>query len=317
MLKYTIRRILEAIPLVFIVTIIAYLIINLAPGDPVNMFINPETSSPMDVEMIRISLGLDKPLPVRYAIWMKGVLTGDLGVSFQHAEPVSKLIMERLPNTLTLGISAMILSFAVSIPAGIFSAIKRNTWVDYFFSTVAFIGISLPGFWFGLMLILLFSLKLQWLPSGDMRSNFETFELADRLQHLILPTIVLGMGSMAGQMRYMRSSMLEVIRQDYIRTARSKGLAENVVIFGHALRNAMLPIITLMGLVIPGLFSGAVITEQIFSWPGMGRLGIEATFTRDYPLQMGVMLMGAVLVIVGSLAADIGYAIADPRIKYN
>ena len=317
MLKYTVRRLLEAIPLVFLVTVIAYLIINMAPGDPVNMFINPETSSPMDVEAIRISLGLDKPLPIRYLIWIRGVLQGDLGTSFQHATPVMEMILERLPNTLILALSATILSFAVSIPAGIFSAIKRNTWIDYFFSTIAFIGISLPAFWFGLMLILLFSLRLQWLPSGDMRSNFDTFVLADRLKHLILPSLVLGMGSMAGQMRYMRSSMLEVIRQDYIRTARSKGLAENVVIFGHALRNAMLPIITLLGLTIPGLFSGAVITEQIFSWPGMGRLGIEATFMRDYPVQMGVILMASILVIFGSLMADIGYALADPRIKYN
>ncbi len=317
MLKYTVRRLLEAIPLVFLVTIIAYLIINMAPGDPVNMFINPETSSPMDIEAIRQSLGLDKPLPIRYLIWLKGVLTGDLGKSFQHATPVTEMILERMPNTLVLAVSATILSFAVSIPAGIFSAIKRNTWVDYFFSTIAFIGISLPAFWFGLMLILLFSLKLQWLPSGDMRSNFDQFILADRLKHLILPSLVLGMGGMASQMRYMRSSMLEVIRQDYIRTARSKGLAENVVIFGHGLRNALLPIITLLGLIIPGLFSGAVITETIFSWPGMGRLGIEATFMRDYPVQMGVILMASVLVIFGSLLADIGYALADPRIKYN
>lgn len=317
MLKYVVRRLLEAIPLVFLVTIIAFAIINFAPGDPVNMFINPETSSPVDVEMIRKSLGLDQPMPIRYVKWLGKVLQGDLGVSFQHSEPVMGMILQRLPNTLILALSATIFAFIVAIPAGILSAVKRNTWVDYLFSTISFVGISLPSFWFGLMLILLFSLKLGWLPSGDMRSNFDSFVLSDRLVHLILPTVVLGMGSMAAKMRYMRSSMLEVIRQDYIRTARSKGLSEGVVIFGHALRNALLPIITLLGLIIPGLFSGAVIVEQIFSWPGMGRMAIEATFMRDYPVQMGVILMSSIMVIAGSLLADIGYALADPRIKYN
>lgn len=317
MFKYVIRRILEAIPLVFLVTIIAFGIINLAPGDPVNMFINPETASSVDVEMIRKSLGLDQPMPVRYVKWLGKVLQGDLGNSFQHSEPVTAMIMAKLPNTLVLALSATIFSFLIAIPAGILSAVKKNTWIDYFFSTVSFIGISLPSFWFGLMLILLFSLKLGWLPSGDMRSNFDQFVLSDRLLHLIMPTLVLGMGMMASKMRYMRSSMLEVIRMDYIRTARSKGLSESVVIFGHALRNALLPIITLMGLIIPGLFSGAVVVEQIFSWPGMGRMAIEATFMRDYPVQMGVILISSVMVIVGSLLADIGYALADPRIKYN
>jgi peptide/nickel transport system permease protein len=317
MFKYVIRRILEAIPLVFLVTIIAFSIINLAPGDPVNMFINPETASSVDVEMIRKSLGLDQPMPVRYVKWLGKVLQGDLGNSFQHAEPVTAMIMAKLPNTLVLALSATIFSFLIAIPAGILSAVKKNTWIDYFFSTVSFIGISLPSFWFGLMLILLFSLKLGWLPSGDMRSNFDQFVLSDRLLHLVMPTLVLGMGMMASKMRYMRSSMLEVIRMDYIRTARSKGLSESVVIFGHALRNALLPIITLMGIIIPGLFSGAVVVEQIFSWPGMGRMAIEATFMRDYPVQMGVILISSVMVIIGSLLADIGYALADPRIKYN
>lgn len=317
MFKYVVRRVLEAIPLIFIVTVIAYLIINMAPGDPVNMFINPETASVVDIENIRANLGLDKPLPVRYVIWLGKVLQGDLGTSFQHAEPVTKLIFERLPNTLVLAITATIFSFCVAIPAGIISAVKRNTWIDSVISTIAFIGISLPSFWFALMLILLFSLKLGWLPSGGMRTNFDEFVFMDRFRHIILPAAVMGMGAMAAKMRYMRSSMLEVIRQDYIRTARSKGLAEIVVIFGHALRNAILPIITLIGLIIPGLFSGAVIIEQIFSWPGVGSQAVGATFMRDYPLQMGTILISSVMVIVGSILADIGYALADPRIKYN
>lgn len=317
MQKYIIRRLLEAIPLVIIVTIIAFTIINLAPGDPVNMFINPETANVTQVEQIRKDLGLDKSMPERYIIWMSKLVRGDLGNSFKESRPVMDMILERLPNTLLLAIFATLFSFLIAIPAGILAAIKRNTIVDYFISTIAFIGISVPSFWFALMLILLFSLKLGWLPSGGMRSNFEAFEWGDRISHMILPVLVLSTGTMAAKMRYMRSSMLEVIRQDYIRTARSKGLSEPVVIFGHALRNAILPIITLLGFIIPGLIGGAAIVETIFAWPGMGRMAIEATFTRDYPVQMGVILMGSIMTIAGSLIADLLYAVADPRIKYN
>ncbi|KRQ87316.1 Glutathione transport system permease protein GsiC [Caloramator mitchellensis] len=316
MFKFIIKRILHAIPLLLIISVISFFIIQLAPGSPVNMFINPEVASPIDVEMVKKNLGLDKPIYVQYLIWLKNVLKGDFGTSFLHSRPVMELIMERLPNTLILALVATIISFLIAIPSGIISAIKRNSAYDYAFSTLSFIGVSLPSFWFGLMLILLFSLKLRLLPSGGMRSNFDEFVLSDRLVHLILPSAVLAMGSMASKMRYMRSSMLEVINQDYIRTARSKGLSERIVIYKHALRNALLPIITMLGLIIPGLFSGAVITETIFSWPGLGRLAVEATFMRDYPVIMGVTMFSSALVVIGSLIADILYAIVDPRIKY-
>lgn len=317
MLKYSLKRILQAIPLVILVTIIAFFIINAAPGDPVNMFINPETATPMDVEAMRISLGLDKHIIIRYFIWLGNILQGDLGMSYQHSIPVLDLILERLPNTLILALLSTILSFLIAVPAGIISAIKKNSIWDYIFSVISFIGVSVPSFWLGLMLILLFSLKLGWLPSGGMRANFDEFVLLDRIKHLVLPTLILGFGSAAGIMRYMRSSMLEVINQDYIRTARSKGLSEKIVIYKHALRNALLPIITMLAFIIPGLFSGAVITETIFSWPGIGRLAVEATFQRNYPIMMGSILVSSILIIIGSLLADIGYAIADPRIKYN
>lgn len=317
MFKYILKRILQAIPLLIIITMITFVIINLAPGDPIYMFINPETASSVDVEAIRHNLGLDQPLPIRYIRWLGSLLKLDLGTSFLHSRPVWELIKERIPATLTLALVATIFSFIVAIPAGIISALKRNTPIDYFFSTISFIGVSLPSFWFGLMLILLFSLKWGVLPSGGLRENFEQFVFMDRLKHIILPAIVLGTGSMASKMRYMRSSMLEVIRQDYIRTARSKGLSERKVIFKHALRNALLPIITILGLIIPGLLSGAAITEQIFSWPGIGRLAVEATFMRDYPVMMGTTIVSSVLVVLGSLIADILYAVADPRIKYN
>ncbi len=316
MFVYTFRRTLLAIPLLIMISIISFTIINMAPGDVTSMFINPD-SDPADIAALRAHFGLDKPLLVRYFIWLGRVLTGDLGTSMWVGRPVLDMIMERLPNTLILAGVSMLLSFAVAIPFGIISATKRYSIFDYTSTTFAFVGLSLPNFWFGLMLILLFSLKLGWLPSGGMRANFDEFELIDRLRHLILPAIVLATGTMASKTRYMRSSMLEVIRQDYIRTARSKGLSERVVIYKHALKNALLPIITLFGLLLPSLVSGAVITESIFSWPGIGRLVVEAIWTRDYPVIMGVNMMGAIMVIIGSLIADIGYALADPRIKYN
>lgn len=317
MFKYIIKRILHAIPLLIIVSLISFLIINLAPGDPVLMFVNPETANTAQLESIRANLGLDKPIYIRYVLWLGSILKLDFGLSFLHSRPVWDLISEAIPATLSLALCATIISFLIAIPAGIISALKKNTIVDYFFSMISFIGVSLPSFWFGLMLILVFSLKLRWLPTGGLRDNFDQFVLVDRIKHLILPVTVMAMGNMASKMRYMRSSMLEVIKQDYIRTARSKGLSEKVVIFKHAFRNSLLPIITMLGFIIPNLFSGAAILETIFSWPGLGRLIVEANFMRDYPVLMGGTIISSALVILGSLIADILYAVADPRIKYN
>jgi len=317
MLKYIMHRIIQAIPLLFLITIISFLIINLAPGDPVNMFVNIEKANQVDLTRIRAELGLDKPLIVRYFIWVWNLLHGNFGISYFYNRPVLDILLEALPNTLVLSLAATLFALIIAIPAGIIAALKKNTVFDYFSSAVSFMGMSIPSFWFGLMLILFFSLKLGWLPSDGMRTDFDHFVLLDRIRHLILPAIVLGLGSMASNMRFIRSSMLEVINQDYIRTARSKGLAEKTVILKHALRNALLPTITLVGLIIPGLFSGAAITETIFSWPGIGRIVVEATFTRDYPVIMGDLIISSVLVVIGNLVADILYAFADPRIKYD
>lgn len=317
MAKYIVKRILQAIPLLILISIITFLIINLAPGDPATMFINPEHMGKVDVNMIRHNLGLDKPLYIRYFIWLGGLLKGDFGTSFFRNRPVWDLLMEALPNTIILSVVSIIISTLVAIPAGIISALKRGSFWDYFFSTISFIGVSIPVFWFGLMLLLVFGAKLQWFPIGGMRENYEHFVFMDRLRHIILPAIVLGMGGMAQDMRYMRSAMLEVINQDYIRTARSKGLSEKIVIWKHAFRNALLPLITLFGFMIPGLISGAAITESIFAWPGIGRIVVEANFTRDYPIIMGELVFVSVLVVLGSLIADILYAVADPRIKYD
>lgn len=317
MLKYIVRRLLQAIPLLFIITVISFAIVTLAPGDPVYMFVNPDQVAAQDLDMIRHQLGLDKPIHIRYIHWLGNALRLDFGNSFLTGRPVMEMLFEAIPNTLFLAFASTVFALLVAIPAGIVSAVKRNTGWDYAFSTVSFIGMSLPSFWFGLMLILFFSLKLGILPTAGMRENFDQFDLWDRLSHLIMPMIVLGMGAMAGQMRQLRGAMLEVVRQDYIRTARSKGLKERVVILKHALRNALLPTITLLGFIIPGLFGGAVVTESIFSWPGVGRIAINAAFTRDYPLIMGNLMITSTMVILGSLIADLLYAVADPRIKYN
>ncbi len=317
MLRFVARRIVGAVPLLFIITVVTFLIISLAPGDPVKMFVNPEAKTEIDLDLIRTELGLDKPIPVRYVLWLGNIIQGDFGQSYFYGRPVLDILAETLPNTIVLSLASMILALVFAIPIGIYSAVKRNSPLDYVFSTFSFVGISIPSFWFGLMLILLFSLKLGWLPTSGMRQVYDHFDLWDRIRHLILPTVVLGTGSMASSMRYMRSAMLDVIGQDYIRTARAKGASENTVIFKHALRNALIPVATLVGFMIPGLVSGAAVTEAIFAWPGLGRILVEANFTRDYPIIMGELVVYSLMVIVGSLVSDILYALVDPRIRYE
>lgn len=315
--KYIIKRMIACIPLLFMITIITFLIINLAPGDPVNMYINTESKSQVDLELIRKELGLDKPMHIRYIKWVERLLHGDFGVSYFHRRPVIDIFKEVIPNTILLSFTSMLLSLLISIPIGIYSAVNKNNWKDYLFSTFSFAGVSVPSFWFALMMILIFSLKLGWFPTSGLRSNYDVFVLQDRLHHLILPSIVLALGSTATNVRYMRNAMLEVLDQDYIQTAMSKGLPYRKVVLKHAFRNALLPVITLVGFMIPGLISGAAIVETIFAWPGLGRVLIEANFTRDYPIIMGELIIFSVMVIVGSLIADVLYAFADPRIKYE
>ncbi len=317
MLRYILRRGLNAIPLLFLITIITYLVINLAPGDPVRMFINPEAKTQIDPEILRAQWGLDKPFFVRYLIWLGNVMKGNLGMSFFHGRPVMEVLWEALPNTIILSFASLVLSLVVAVPIGIYSAVKRNSVFDYLFSTFSFLGVSIPGFWLGLMCILLFALKLQWFPTSGMREVYDHVDVLDRLRHLVLPTIVLGTGTMAGDMRYMRSAMLSAITQDFVRTARAKGASENRVILKHALRNALLPMATSIGFMIPSLFSGAAAVEILFAWPGLGRVLMQANFTRDYPIIMGELILFSLMVIVGSLASDVLYAVVDPRIKLD
>ena len=289
------------------------------------MFIDPNID-PRTAEQLRENFGLNDPLPVQYGKWLgilppfRGVLEGQFGVSFSKQRPVFEIISEALVNTLILTTFALILDILIGVPLGIFSALKRGEKMDHALTIGSLFIYSMPHFWLALMLILIFSLGLGWFPASQMHSvnaaGLSTAEyFLDLLKHMVMPVFVLGIASAASTVRYMRSSMLEVIRQDYIRTARAKGLSERRVIWKHALRNALLPLITIIGLSFPFLLSGAVITEVVFAWPGMGRVTIDAIFSRDYPLIIANTFVAGIMVIGGNLLADVLYAVADPRVR--
>ncbi len=316
MRQYIIRRLFQAIPLLVGISLVTFIVIHLAPGDPASLLIDPQ-ASPEDFARIRAVYGLDKPIPVQYALWFGRMIRGDWGRSFIDRQLVWTKIWQRVPITLTISVITFFISLLVAIPVGVVSALRQYSVLDYVGTVFSFIGLCLPNFWFGLMLMLLFAIKLGWLPSHGIATYGTAFDLWDRARHLIMPVIVLGYGgAMAAYMRHTRSSLLEVIRQDFIRTARAKGLAERVVIFKHAIRNALLPLITLFGLALPGFLSGAVITEQLFAIPGMGQLAIQSVFNRDYNVLMAITMLSATMVVVGNLVADIMYAWVDPRIRY-
>lgn len=316
MQAYLLRRALITLPILLGITVLSYLIISLTPGDPVQMLINPGMSQ-ADMEIKRRALGLDEPVYVRYVKWLNEVLHGNLGYSFSSGAPVRRRIGERIAPTLTLTLSALALSYLIAIPVGVLAAVRRYTWLDYLATLFAFLGVSLPTFFLGLAGIYVFSLRLRWLPVGGTMTLGGSGGLLDSLWHLVLPAGVLAVAGAGALTRYVRSGMLDVLGQDYVRTARAKGLPEPRVLSRHALRNALLPIITLAGLQIPALLAGAVITEQIFEWPGMGRLTIEAINQRDYPVLMGITLITALLVSFGNLLADVAYALVDPRVRYE
>lgn len=315
--RYIIRRVLQALPLLILITFVVFGLMQLAPGGPLAMYKQNPKVTGEDLARIERNLGLDKPMPIQYIRWLKRTVTGNWGTSFASSRPVLELIAERLKATFLLMFSSFAISLLVGIPIGILSAIKRYSFFDYLVTFFSFFGMSMPVFWFALMLQLLFGLKLGWLPTAGMKDPFIDFELWDRVSHLILPALVLSLMGLAAWSRFMRSSLLEVVKQDYIRTARAKGLTETVVIRKHALKNAMIPVVTVIAISIPGMFSGAVITETVFAWPGMGRLYMESLGRLDYPVLMGILTMTAVLVVTFNLIADIIYAFLDPRISYE
>ena len=314
--RYLLRRLLIAVPILFGITVLSYFIMSLTPGDAVQMLISP-TISQADIEIRRRALGLDQPVHVRYFRWLNELAHGNLGYSFSSGAPVTKRVGERVVPTLTLTATALALSYLIAVPIGVLVATRRYSWIDYVATFFAFLGISLPTFFLGLAGIYIFALRVHWLPVGGTITLGTDGGFLDMVHHLILPASVLAVAGAGALTRYVRSSMLEVLGQDYVRTARAKGLAEALVRRKHALRNARLPVITLAGLQIPALLAGAVITEQVFEWPGMGRLTIEAINQRDYPVLMGITLVTAVLVAVGNLLADLAYAYVDPRIHYE
>jgi peptide/nickel transport system permease protein len=317
MITYIGRRILQMIPLIFGISVILFGVIQAAPGGPEGAllesgrFIDPEV-----IESYRERLGVDQPIPVQYVHWLTSALSGNLGVSFSTTRPVSEMILERLPATVELMASAFLLAAVVAVFLGIFSAIRQYSLFDYFGTGFSFVGIAMPVFWFALILQLVFGVWLGWFPLAGTETVGAS-SLGDHLMHLVLPAVVLSFRYIAGWSRYLRSSLLGVLRADYVRTARAKGVSEWRVIGIHAVRNALIPLISIMALNLAALFSGAVITETVFAWPGIGRMFVQAMFARDYPLLMGILMMGSVMVVVFNLIADILYGILDPRIRYE
>ncbi|MBH5317603.1 ABC transporter permease [Paenibacillus sp. GSMTC-2017] len=314
--QYIVKRLLIAIPVFFGITILSFLIMNMAPGNPVDMLINPNIPKEM-LELKKELLGLNDPIYVQYVKWLSGFLSGDLGYSFSTFAPVSQLIGERIGPTLLLASTSLLVGILIAVPVGVISAIKQNSKLDYILTALSFLGTSIPAFFLGLGLIYIVGIGLKWLPTGGMTTLGGNGGFQDVLLHLILPVTVLGITIAGKKVRYVRASMLDVLQQDYLRTARAKGLTEFVVTNKHALRNALIPIITVVGTEIPLLLGGSIIIEQVFQWPGIGQLTMEAILSRDYPILMGLNLIAACVVLSTNLFMDILYAIADPRIKYS
>jgi peptide/nickel transport system permease protein len=311
---FILRRLAESIGLILVITVFTFVLINSAPGGP-SILLDPNMT-PEDTERLRVLYGFDRPIYERYLLWLAQVLQGNLGFSFSVGRPVIEQISGALPATLLLSGMALLVAVFVGIPLGIVAAVRRNSWIDQTLTTVSSFGLSLPVFWYGLLLIILFAVVLRWLPAGGMFTPGNG-SFGDVVLHLILPVLTLSSSIMAELVRYTRSAMIGVLRQDYVRTARAKGVAETVVVTKHAFRTAMIPVVTLLGMLIPRLVGGAAVTESVFSWPGMGRLAVSAAFNQDYPTIMGITLVISVVVVVSNLVVDLLYAKLDPRVSYS
>ncbi|MDP9353946.1 MAG: ABC transporter permease [Chloroflexota bacterium] len=315
MLRYVIRRLLGAIPLLVGVSVLSFVFMQIAPGGPDALFARNARMSPEQIANIRHNMGLDRPMHEQLLVWLGNLLQGDLGISYTQYRPVTTVIWDVFPNTVILITAGLLLSLVVSLVFGVLAARRQYGFFDNVTSFVSYFGLAMSVFWFGLMLQLLFAVKLGWLPSANMYSVGES-GLWDLLKHLALPAFTIAIGSIAGWSRYVRSSTLEVLGQDYVRTARAKGLQEQRVVWGHVLKNALIPFVTVVSIDIPLYLTGAVLTETVYAWPGMGRLFFDSLAVRDYPVLMGTLVLGAVLIVLGNLAADILYGLLDPRIKY-
>lgn len=318
MFRYITRRLLQLIPLLLVISFVSFGIYQLSPGDPVMAFIPREMMEhPEEIERVRRQLGLDKHWTIQYLRWMEKLAQGDLGRSMITGQPVADRFALAIPNTLKLTITAWLVAFTLSIIVGVVSATRRYSIIDQIVTIFSFAGLAIPGFFLGLLLMLLFSIKLRWLPSTGMYTVGMEGNFLDGLTHMIMPVIALSINDIAGTSRYVRSSLLEVLKMDYIRTARSKGLAERIVTYKHALRNSLMPVVTFLGLGMATFVGGSLVIENLFAWPGMGRVIIGAVFQKDYPMVMAGNLMFAALTVIGNMLADIMYAVVDPRVKFS
>ena len=319
--QYVLRRLLQAIPLLFLISLMSFMLIRMS-GDPMSMYAQASSLTEADRERIIKEHGWDQPKIVQYFYWLRDISRGDLGTSLYTYQPVSQMIWEKLPNTMILMGTVFVLTIAVSIPLAILSALRQYSALDYLITGASFLAFALPTFWLGLVFIMIFAVKfkewgLPYMPAGGMYDLVEGPSLLGLLKHLAMPAFVLSIVSMAAYIRYLRASMIDVLHDDFIRTARAKGLPERAVTWRHAFRNALIPLVTLITMNIPLIFSGALITEQVFAWPGMGRLFVDHANRGDYPVLMGLILAVSVLVIVFNLVADIAYAAIDPRIRFQ
>jgi peptide/nickel transport system permease protein len=312
--RYIVQRVFFIIPVALFVCFITFMIIHLVPGDPASVLLGEE-ATPQTVAALRHQLGLDQPLPTQFALWFWQLLHGNLGQSIQLQQPVLQAIWQRLPVTAELGGISLLYSLALAIPLGIYSATHRNTWLDWLANVISLLFTAIPGFILGLLLILFFAVSIRLFPPGGYIPFAEN--PAANLRDLILPVITLGTGAVAVNMRQIRASMIEVLHQDYVRTARAKGLLERRVTYVHALRNAILPVLTIVGLQVGSIIAGAVVVETIFLWPGIGQLAVQSIFSKDYPVVQGIVLLAALSYMATNLLVDIGYVILDPRIRFE
>lgn len=313
---YLARRLLLAIPVLIAISLVIFVILRLAPGGPMAVYAMGQHVDPAELAAIEARLGLNKPIHLQYINWLSGMVTGNWGRSYKDTRKVTEVVWERLPATLQLMVASIIIALILGVAFGVLSAISRRPFLQYLSSVFSMLGVSIPTFWLGLIIILVFSVKLGLLPTGGISTVGEPFSVVDRLWHIIAPATVLATLNIAGWSRYVRSSLLEVLSQEYIRTAYAKGLPQTSIIFKHALRNALLPLITLLGLESSRLVGGAMVTEVVFAWPGVGRLLLESLVFRDYPVLMGTFMLMSLLVVVGNIVADICYSLADPRIRF-
>jgi peptide/nickel transport system permease protein len=318
---YIARRILHTLPLLLGVTLAAFGIMQLIPGNPMHVMANPQITDPQSVIRMERELGFLDPWPVQYLRWLRQLATGNLGYSYLTGKPVASVLGENLPRTLLLGVTAIVVSFAIAVPLGVISALRRYSFVDRLVTVFAFGGISVPEFFVCMLLVYWVSLRLQLLPPSGFETMFSGYSglslVLDRAAHLVLPVTAIAVPLMAGVLRFTRSSVLDVLAEDYVRTARAKGLGARVVTFKHTLRNALISVITLLGLTIPTVLSGAFAVEYIFDWPGIGTLAVQAVSNREYSIILAINLLTALLVMFGNLLADVLYALADPRIRYS